>query len=395
MLCLAATSAVTAIVLVLLHAFRTYGTRPLTEELTSAVRASRILLSTAAVLGVAALAFRFHWLTGIAVAVFAGMAWAGIVLNRTVYWQRWQKSCEKKLAVCGMNGDAISVADRLHEGDTRTIVGVLTYDSDLHDSRWPRLGSSDDLVNLYRSGHFDEIVFSIPKSSSVAVPLSLEASRNQIPHTFYVQGDRGSLTSDMDMPNPRVLSPMGPVGRATKRVFDILLSLCALAAASPFFAVLAIAIPLDSKGGVFFRQKRIGENGRPFTIFKFRTMHKSASAYAECPAKPGDSRVTRLGRRLRATSFDELPQFLNVLMGTMSIVGPRPEMPFIVNEYNDLERMRLNAKPGITGVWQLSNCRNRPIHENVHFDLFYIQHQSITLDLILMLQTVFMAYKGV
>ena len=395
MVCLIAIPVVTGLVLALLQVFRTYGTRPLTEELTSAVRASRIVLSTAAVLGAAVLTTRFHWMTGLGLLAFTGISWVGIVLNRTIYWERWQRSCEKKLAVCGMNGDAISVADRLHEGDTRTIVGVLTYDSDVHDSRWPRLGSSDELVNLYRSGHFDEIVFSIPKSSSVAVPLSLEASRNQIPHTFYVQGDRGSLTSDMDMPNPQVLSPLGPVGRAMKRVLDIVLSLIALTVAMPIFTLLSIAIPMDSKGGMFFRQKRIGENGRPFTILKFRTMHKSASAYAECPAKPGDSRVTRLGRILRATSIDELPQFLNVLAGTMSIVGPRPEMPFIVNEYNDLERMRLNAKPGITGVWQLSNCRNRPIHENVHFDLYYIQHQSTTLDLILMLQTVFMAYKGV
>ena len=390
--------AVAALNLLLFHKLHTYGIRPRTEELTSAVRASRVLFWSALPFAIVALTIKPYWTTGLAISLYGVASWVGVVLNRTRYWQQWQKMQGRKLAVCGLNGDAISVADRLYEGeieDTRTIVGVLTYDTDIHQSRWPRLGSSDDLVTLYQSGQFDEIIFSIPKSSSLVMPLSIEASRNHIPYRFFSQDDRGSLPSDMDRPNPRITSPMNLAEKALKRTFDIILSLTAVIAASPLFLILMIVIPLDSRGGFLFRQKRIGENGKSFTILKFRTMHSSASAYAECPMKSGDSRITRLGKILRATSLDEIPQFLNVLFGSMSIVGPRPEMPFIVNEYNDLERMRLNAKPGITGVWQLSSCRNRPIHENVHYDLFYIQNQSVTLDLILMLQTLFMAYKGI
>jgi len=119
-------------------------------------------------------------------------------------------------------------------------------------------------------------------------------------------------------------------------------------------------------------------------------MRIADTAYGDDP----ESRITRIGRILRKTSLDEIPQFINVLLGDMSIVGPRPEMTPIVERYTSVERARLAVLPGISGVWQLSPYRGRPIHENVHCDLFYIRNQSVVLDIVLMFQTLFWAFRG-
>jgi hypothetical protein len=140
---------------------------------------------------------------------------------------------------------------------------------------------------------------------------------------------------------------------------------------------------------VLFVQERLGMNGRPFRMFKFRTMWRDAPRYAPSPQGDVDPRITRVGRMLRLCGLDELPQLLNVLRGDMSLVGPRPEMPFIVERYTQLERQRLRARPGITGLWQLSVDRHAEIHENIEYDLYYIDHQSLMLDALILLETLF------
>ena len=157
---------------------------------------------------------------------------------------------------------------------------------------------------------------------------------------------------------------------------------------SPIFGIIVFLIKLTTKGSIVFKQKRIGQHGDEFILYKFRTMYPDTPEYAVHPKKSNDPRVTKLGRYLRRTSLDELPQFLNVLKGEMSVVGPRPEMPFIVENYNDIHRERLNVKPGITGLWQISGDRSLPIHENIDHDLYYIENQSLLLDIIIVLQTV-------
>jgi lipopolysaccharide/colanic/teichoic acid biosynthesis glycosyltransferase len=174
-----------------------------------------------------------------------------------------------------------------------------------------------------------------------------------------------------------------------KRAFDISFSVLALVAFSPLFLIIALLIKLDSKGPVFFKQNRVGQNGGNFSMLKFRTMSVDAEAYAETPKDPKDPRITRLGRFLRSTGLDELPQLFNVIGGSMSIVGPRPEMPFIVEKYNDLERQRLKARPGITGLWQVyARTENLPIHHHIEYDLYYIENFSILLDLVIVLETI-------
>jgi exopolysaccharide biosynthesis polyprenyl glycosylphosphotransferase len=179
------------------------------------------------------------------------------------------------------------------------------------------------------------------------------------------------------------------VYRIGKRALDLMIASVALVLTLPLWLVAAALIRLDSDGPVFFVQDRVGQRGHLFRILKFRTMRTNTAPYAHSPVgDDADPRITRVGRLLRMGGFDELPQLINVLRGDMSMVGPRPEMPFIVAGYNDQQRIRLEAKPGITGLWQLSADRHSEIHENIEYDLYYIQHQSLLLDLLILVETV-------
>lgn len=180
-----------------------------------------------------------------------------------------------------------------------------------------------------------------------------------------------------------------------KRIWDLGGAAVLLALGLPIFLLLAILIRLDSKGPAVFRQERVGSYGRRFRMFKFRTMYVDAAPYAYSPRVPDDPRITSLGRFLRRTSLDELPQLINVLIGDMALVGPRPEMPFIVEEYTDQHRQRLQVKPGITGLWQLSGDRAYLIHENIEYDLYYIQHRNFFLDVAILLHTIIFAMRGI
>jgi lipopolysaccharide/colanic/teichoic acid biosynthesis glycosyltransferase len=179
-----------------------------------------------------------------------------------------------------------------------------------------------------------------------------------------------------------------------KRLMDCVGSVLALSILSPVFFLLWILIHIDSPGPAFFSHKRIGQNGKLFTIHKFRTMKCDAKDQELAPVEPNDSRITKLGHFLRRTSLDEMPQFWNVLKGDMSLVGPRPEMEFIVKEYTPIQNCRLLIKPGITGVWQVKGRKDLPLHENVECDLYYIINQSFTLDLRILVNTITVVISG-
>ncbi|MCI5148809.1 MAG: sugar transferase [Candidatus Electrothrix sp. MAN1_4] len=183
--------------------------------------------------------------------------------------------------------------------------------------------------------------------------------------------------------------PAKHIEKWVKRCLDVTISSLLLTLTAPFSLIIAVMVKLDSKGPILFRQQRVGKDGVPFSMYKFRSMFTDAPVFHNSPNKSGDSRVTKVGRILRKTSLDELPQLLNVLQGSMSLVGPRPEMEFIVNNvYNDLYRQRLRVKPGITGIWQISADRSREIHEDISYDLFYITNQSLLLDMLILLRTI-------
>ncbi|MFG0297849.1 MAG: sugar transferase [Maioricimonas sp. JB045] len=184
-----------------------------------------------------------------------------------------------------------------------------------------------------------------------------------------------------------------PLFDRSKRCFDIVFSASVLLLTAPFSLLVALAIWLESGGPILFRQQRVGKNGRLFWIYKFRSMYPETPKYAITPTNDEcDPRVTRVGRLLRKSGLDELPQFWCVLRGDMSVVGPRPEMPFIVEAYTPRARRRLRVLPGITGPWQISPHRHEPIHENLHYDLYYLAHRSLQLDLVLIVRTAVLAF---
>jgi len=179
-----------------------------------------------------------------------------------------------------------------------------------------------------------------------------------------------------------------------KRIIDLCISSLAIVALIPLYLGVALFIKCDSPGPVFFRQKRVGLHGEEFTIYKLRTMRVDTPTYMWTPGSANDPRITRVGRFLRRTSFDELPQLLNVFKGDMSLVGPRPEMPFIVEKYTEYQRQRLTVIPGITGLWQISGDRALQIHENLEYDFYYIANRSLSLDLAILFQTAFSVIRG-
>ena len=180
-----------------------------------------------------------------------------------------------------------------------------------------------------------------------------------------------------------------------KRGFDIAGASILLLITAPIWALVALWVRRTSEGPIFFRQERIGHFGRPFGMYKFRTMYVDAPKYSRSPEESGDKRITSAGRFLRKTSLDELPQLLNVLRGDMSLVGPRPEMAFVTEGYNQMERRRLVVPQGLTGLWQLSADRKYSIHESLEYDLYYIENQGFFLDLAIILHTALFAMKGI
>jgi lipopolysaccharide/colanic/teichoic acid biosynthesis glycosyltransferase len=199
--------------------------------------------------------------------------------------------------------------------------------------------------------------------------------------------------------------------RLAKRLIDVGAALSVAILGFPFFLAVALLIKLTSRGPVFYSQKRIGEHGEVFTLFKFRTMRQdsddsihreftrsfiegrmpNSSLDEKTPSVyklTNDPRVTSVGNFLRKTSLDELPQFINILKGEMTIVGPRPPLQYELEHYEEWHKLRLEVRPGLTGLWQVSGRSSVPFNEMVKLDLYYIEHWSLLLDLKIMLRTI-------
>lgn len=191
---------------------------------------------------------------------------------------------------------------------------------------------------------------------------------------------------------------------AVKRLCDFFCSVIFLILLSPVFAVIALAIVLDSPGKPIFKQTRVGRDGVPFTIYKFRTMVNNADTMRKKIEKDhlnqlvyqdkNDFRVTRVGKFLRRTSLDELPQLLNIANGTMSLIGPRPEVPDVVEHYTVEQRRRLLMSPGITGLAQVNGRGDLSLEETIQYDLAYIETYSLLLDLKILLKTFKVVFTG-
>ena len=173
-----------------------------------------------------------------------------------------------------------------------------------------------------------------------------------------------------------------------KRAMDIVVGVVLLVLLAAPMLLIALAIRLESRGPALFRQRRAGHRGRPFRMFKFRTMRTDADPYGASPRSGDDPRLTRVGRWLRETSLDELPQLLNVLAGRMSLVGPRPLYERQAEKWDARQRRRLDVPPGITGYAQAYGRGGLPIEDKIEMDLYYVDHRSLGLDLRILLRTV-------
>ena len=227
-----------------------------------------------------------------------------------------------------------------------------------------------------------------------------------VPDVFHLVAGRAMAEDVWGLPLISVRAPViTGFDRFVKRVFDLVLAGLSLVLMAPVLAVLAVAVYLDGGRPVVFSQRRVGETGRMFTMFKLRTMVADAESRQEEALQHGaavdavykplnDPRVTRVGRFLRRTSLDELPQLWNVLRGEMSLVGPRPELPWVVERYESWQRQRLAVLPGITGWWQVNGRGELPLHENVEYDLYYIQNYSPLLDFTILVRTLWVVARG-
>jgi lipopolysaccharide/colanic/teichoic acid biosynthesis glycosyltransferase len=179
------------------------------------------------------------------------------------------------------------------------------------------------------------------------------------------------------------------------RALDLLVASLALVLAAPLLALAAILIKLESRGPVFYRQRRVGRGGEPFELWKLRTMVPGAEAMgAGIYVVEGDPRITRTGRLLRRFSLDELPNLVNVLRGQMAIVGPRPTVQEQVDRYTERQRRRLEVRPGITGWAQINGRASLPWPERIELDVWYVEHRSLRLDLRILARTVRMLVTG-
>ncbi len=264
------------------------------------------------------------------------------------------------------------------------------------------LGDYDDLCRIIRDHEIGEVLIAMPSASPKKIYQIIKVCSDQkvkfsfVPNLFDLMIQNVQFEEIDGIPVLRLKeSHTSYLYRILKRTFDIVFSCTMLLLFLPFFPIVAYLIEKDSEGPIFFRQKRVGKDGKIFNIYKLRTMRYDSPKYMKTPEDPNDPRITRIGRFLRRFSIDEIPQFINVLKGDMSVVGPRPEMPFVVESYNAAQMQRLKVRPGITGIWQISADRASPIHENIDYDTYYAENQSLLLDFIIIVYTIVSAIRGI
>jgi len=287
------------------------------------------------------------------------------------------------------------------------VVGVSLTDGPVGGSldALPIVGPVDDVPRVLRAVGADTVMATssdhLPPERIRDLAWQLEPRRHELvlaPSLTDVGGSRIHLRPAAGLPLIHVETPhYRGAGRFVKRTFDVVAAAALLVVLAPVFAAIAVLVARDSDGGVFYRQERIGRNGEPFSILKFRSMVADAdarrSALTEGMDKGlfklvDDPRITRVGKVLRRYSLDELPQLVNVLKGEMSLVGPRPALPSEVSEYDRRELRRLAVTPGLSGLWQVSGRSNLGWADGIRLDLYYVENWSMTQDLQILWRTV-------
>ena len=288
----------------------------------------------------------------------------------------------------------------------------------------PVVGRLESLPEVIRDSGANEVIIADPQVNGEALfEVMMRCGRRRgvefriAPSLFNCLPRKTEIDQIGALPMIRLFrEPLSSSARILKRTFDLIFAALAILLLLPLWLLIALLIKLDSRGRVFYTQERVGMDGRLFLLYKFRTMQANADAElhreyqrafiagrAEAnlgnETKPtykllADPRITRIGKILRRTSLDEVPQLLNVMSGDMSLVGPRPPIPYEVEAYELWHRKRLDMKPGLTGLWQVSGRNRLPFEEMVRLDLFYIENWSLLLDLKIILRTGFVMIAG-
>lgn len=309
----------------------------------------------------------------------------------------WPNS-KRRVLIVGTGQLAEEVATRIHSY-AWTGLELIGFLSDTPDpALLPTLGGLDDAARVVTNQRIDEVLIALPLQAHQEL-VDLVADLQQHPVSVRVVPDLFDLAftrtgiEDIDgIPIVSLRDPvLTPIQRIVKRLFDMSVATLALIVGALPMLLVAVAIKRDSPGPVIFRQQRAGENGQLFWMLKFRTMVDRADAVPDDPTQTkrrDDPRITRVGRWLRQFSLDELPQLINVLKGEMSLVGPRPELPWLVERYAPWQRKRFNVPQGMTGWWQINGRSEKPTLAKTRDDLYYIQNYSLLLDIIILWRTI-------
>ena len=355
------------------------------------------------------LTFVLVWFFSV-VLIVAGRAWVQVALG---YLHRRGLGVQRVLVVGGQNlGRMImqSLTARAHLG--YEVVGFLDDDRLGDLGRFRHLGGFDDVARVADEERVDQIIVALPAASHATILKIVDHCRRGsvsfkiVPDLYEMSLSRVDVDTVGGIPLIG-LKPIAIQGAnaVTKRAVDILLSASALLLLAPLLAILALLVKLESRGPAIYRHVRIGRNGEPFQMYKFRSMRPDAEHLRErlVQVTEGDTRLfksrddprrTRVGAVMRRWSLDELPQLWNVLVGDMSIVGPRPQIPEEVATYDEWHRKRLVVSPGLTGLWQVSGRSELSFDEMVIYDIYYIENWSLGLDFRILLRTIPAVLRG-
>ena len=316
------------------------------------------------------------------------------------------------IAGAGEVGQRVAKMVREYARTGLELVGYLDDDPVKRENGLPVLGTLDEARQVIQSHGVDEVVIALPRRAherlnQLVVTLhDLPVHARVVPDYFSLALYRATVEDFGGLPMINLRDPaLNDVQRMVKRLFDLTVGGVLTLLALPVMGLVALAIKWDSPGPVLFRQQRAGGNGRPFTMYKFRSMVVGAEKMQEqvneadeeghiIHKKANDPRITRVGRFIRKFSLDELPQLFNVLKGDMTLVGPRPELPWLVEEYEPWQRKRFAVPQGVTGWWQVNGRSDKLMHLHTEDDLYYIQNYSLWLDLYILLKTPWVALRG-
>lgn len=335
-------------------------------------------------------------------------------------WHRWRRSSSNSVARiivvgAGRVGSQIVAEFQRQQWPAIDFVGYLDDNpakigKTVYDL--PVLGYVDEAYRVIREHDIDEVIIALPPyahnrlANLVSILNEAPVRVRVVPDYFELAFFGATVESLGGIPLIGLRDPaIDGFQRFVKRLFDIGISMTLLVLALPLFFVIAIAIKLEDGGTIFYRAERVGENGRIFRMYKFRSMIMGADKMQEIVNQTdndenlihkyaGDPRITRIGRFIRRTSIDELPQLVNVLKGEMSLVGPRPELPWLVERYEPWQRKRFAVPQGITGWWQINGRSNNAMHLHTDQDLYYIQNYSLWLDMRILWRTINIVLRG-